>query len=133
MCESSFDTFEQGFAVTLEVISCVWIDGSGVVLGVCLQEKQSRDEFLGLGYEGARSEPESRSFALPEYLTSYHNLPSKGAEIVAVLPLEASVNLIDSPEDRNSLKFFLRLKCIQDAPGEVVAILPWYLGIRKRS
>ena len=70
-------------SVILEVVIYFLIDGSGIVLGVCLREKQSQYKFVGLGSDGARSEPESRSFALPEYLRAYRNLPSKGAKIVA--------------------------------------------------
>ena len=47
-----------------------------------LAGKQSRDESVGLGSEGSRSDSQSWFFALPKYLTSYRNFPSKGAEIV---------------------------------------------------
>ena len=87
-------------------MGCVWIHGSCEVLGVCLKERQqSRDKSIELGLEGARrSEPEGRSFALPKSLTSYRNSPSKRVDRSSrVTPSDATVNLIDSPEDKNWL------------------------------
>ena len=114
---------------------CVWIDGSGAVLRVCLEEKQGRDKSVVLGSEGSRSESENWAFAVPKYLTAYCNFLSKGFEIflgAAGYLNEGSVNLIDSPEDRNSLSLSLFEVHSRCSIGGVVAILPWYLSSRKR-